>query len=370
MATRRQRPAEPDCPGLILVDDDPVIRETLGFVLSDDFTVYAATNRPEARAFGQGNSAPLALVDLGLPPQPHRPDEGLALTSELLLDNPTMKVLILFGQTTRDHIQHALSLGAVDFVPKPCDTQLLKARLRHQLMLRDAELALPAQVRVASRLVGDSRAMRDLRADVSRYANTDFAVLIEGESGSGKELVAELLHEQSARASQPFLTVNCAAFNRELLEAQLFGHARGAFTGAANVRTGFFEDADNGTLFLDEIGELPLDLQPKLLRVLENGQYYRLAETRPRYANVRIIAATNRNLAEESRAGRFRNDLYHRLRVLTVRVPSLHVRYRQPPALGAFSRALPRKNPTVHSRRRRTRTLARVFVPGQCARAT
>ena len=251
MNTRQQGAAAPKCPGLLLVDDDPLIRETLAFVLSDDFTVFAAASRPEARAMRQGISASLALVDLGLPPQPHRPDEGLALTSELLLDKPTMKVLILSGQTDRDHIQQALSLGAVDFVPKPCDTQLLKARLRHQLMLLDAEMGSRYQVPRARRLVGNSRPIRELRMDVCRYAKTDFAVLIEGESGSGKELVAELLHEESARASQPFLTVNCGAFSRELLESQLFGHARGAFTGAARERTGFFEDAANGTLFLD-----------------------------------------------------------------------------------------------------------------------
>ncbi|RKZ34502.1 MAG: sigma-54-dependent Fis family transcriptional regulator, partial [Gammaproteobacteria bacterium] len=145
-------------------------------------------------------------------------------------------------------------------------------------------------------------------------------------SGTGKELVAEMLHMKSARRQHPFLTMNCAAFTPDLLEAQLFGHTKGAFTGAITAKPGFFEDAGEGTLLLDEIGEFPLELQPKLLRVLENGEYYRIGETRPRNAAARIIAATNRDLLEEIRAGRFRHDVYHRLSVLTIDVPPLRDR--------------------------------------------
>jgi DNA-binding NtrC family response regulator len=168
--------------------------------------------------------------------------------------------------------------------------------------------------------------MRDLRTQIERYADTPFPVLVHGESGTGKELVAKLLHDVSDRAREPFLTLNCAAFTPDLLEAQLFGNAKGAFTGAVSARAGFFEDAGNGTLLLDEIGEFPVHLQPKLLRVLENGEFYRIGETRARTANARIIAATNRDLQYEIREGRFRQDLFHRLGVLAINIPPLRVR--------------------------------------------
>jgi two-component system nitrogen regulation response regulator GlnG len=156
-----------------------------------------------------------------------------------------------------------------------------------------------------------------------QYANSPFPVLIEGESGSGKELAAEALHRLSERAPRPYLALNCAAISPNLVEPTLFGHAKGAFTGAVGNRAGYFEEAAEGTLFLDEIGELPLDLQPKLLRVLENGQYQRVGETQPRVSRARVIAATNRDLKKEVREGRFRADLYHRISVFTISVPPL-----------------------------------------------
>jgi DNA-binding NtrC family response regulator len=315
-------------PTLLLVDDDPLIAETLAFVLRDEYAVSVTATRAEARALLQGFPAPpsLALVDLGLPPTPHSPEEGFALIGELLAFNPRMKILVLSGQSDRRNIQHALTLGAVDFVRKPTDVPLLRSRLAHQLMLLDAERAEAESSAEACGLLGRSPAMATLRAQARQFADTPFPVLIEGESGSGKELVAQCLHSQSQRAAELFLSVNCAAIASELMEAQLFGHARGAFTGAVSTRAGFFEEAGHGTLFLDEIGEFPLELQPKLLRVLENGEYYRVGETRPRHAAARIIAATNRDLRERVRTGRFREDLYHRLGVLTIRVPPLRER--------------------------------------------
>ena len=177
-----------------------------------------------------------------------------------------------------------------------------------------------------TKLLGDSAALKTLRDLINQFADTPFPVLVEGESGTGKELVAEELHNSSSRKNAPFMTINCAAFTPELLEAQLFGHAKGAFTGAASERAGFFEDAGEGTLFLDEIGELPLSLQSKLLRVLENGEFYRIGETKSRISKARIVAATNRDLKEEVRSGGFRQDLYHRLCVLTIHVPALRER--------------------------------------------
>ena len=268
----------------------------------------------------------LALVDLGLPPATQLPEEGFALIGELLSINPTIKILVLSGQSDRTNVQHALSLGAVDFIPKPCDVDLLKTRIDHQLMMLEAESQQRKKPINQSSLLGESRAISELLAEIVRYADTPFPVLIQGESGTGKELVAELLHKASERTEQPFLTVNCAAFTPELLEAQLFGHAKGAFTGANTAKAGFFEDAGAGTLLLDEIGEFPLPLQPKLLRVLENGEYYRVGETRARIAEARIDAATNRELLEEISVGSFRHDLYHRLSVLTVDTPPLRDR--------------------------------------------
>ena len=314
--------------GLILIDDDPLIGESLAFVLRDDFDVHLVESRSEARRLlvKMDNMPALALVDLGLPPEPHRPDDGFALIKELLTVNPVMKILVLSGQSEKHNVQHALSLGAADFIAKPCDPQLLKARLDHHLMIMEAERHGPEERVSGVDLLGESPAMDELRNQITRFADTPFPVLIQGESGTGKELVAQLLHKQSELAAEPFVSVNCAAFTPELLEAQLFGHAKGAFTGATNAKAGFFEDTGTGTLLLDEVGEFPLALQPKLLRVLENGEYYRVGETRPRIAEARIVAATNRDLLEEIRAGNFRHDLYHRLSVLTIDVPPLRQR--------------------------------------------
>jgi DNA-binding NtrC family response regulator len=316
-------------PGLVLIDDDQMIVESLSFVLGTDFTVHAAGSRRDAKMLLQvlEKIPSLALIDLGLPPNPHGPDEGFALIRELLALNHRMKILVLSGQSDRTNIQHALTLGAVDFVPKPCDADLLRARLNHQLLILDAEQSDAQPVDGDQEvLLGLSPVMQALRDSVAQFADTPFPVLIEGESGCGKELVAQRLHKKGERRSEPLLTINCAAFTPDLLEAQLFGHAKGAYTGAEQASSGFFEDATNGTLFLDEVGEMPLELQSKFLRVLENGEYYRLGETQAHYSNARIIAATNRDLREAVRTGGFRADLFHRLSVLSISVPPLRSR--------------------------------------------
>jgi DNA-binding NtrC family response regulator len=318
-----------DRPLLLLVDDDELIVESLSFALSETFEVLSAESRSAAHACLRAapEQPKLALIDLGLPPTPHAPDEGFRLIGELFAFNPNMKVLILSGQSERRNIQHALTLGTVDFVAKPCDAGLLQSRLNHQLLLLDAEQPAKQASAVAEDiLIGDSPAMATLRSLIEQFAETPFPVLVEGESGSGKELVAERLHATSSRRDEKMLTINCAAFTPELLEAQLFGHARGAFTGAEKDRTGFFEEVSDGTLFLDEVGEMPLDLQAKFLRVLENGEFYRLGETEKRRSHARIVAATNRDLRERVRDGVFRADLFHRLTVLTLSVPPLRDR--------------------------------------------
>jgi DNA-binding NtrC family response regulator len=312
--------------GLLLVDDDALIRDSLGFLLRSAFDVHLAETRQDAQELLHDlvPQPSIALVDLGLPPQPHDPAEGFALISELLEFNPRMKILVLSGQTEQSNLRHALALGAADFISKPCEPELLKARLNHQLVLLEAEQQDKGPEE--SVLAGNSPAMESLRAQVDQFADAPFPVLIEGETGTGKELIASELHRQSQRSNYPYLAVNCAAFSSELLESQLFGHAKGSFTGATRDHSGFFEDAGRGTLFLDEVGEMPLELQAKLLRVIENGEYFRVGETRPRRSEVRIVAASNRNLADEVRAGKFREDLYYRLSILTIQSPTLRER--------------------------------------------
>ncbi len=315
-------------PVLLLVDDDQLIVESLALALEEDFQVIVAESRAQAKLLLQKMTEipSLALVDLGLPPVQHLPDEGFALIDELLAFNYNIKILVLSGQSEKANIQHALTLGAVDFVSKPCDVNLLQARLNHQMMMLEAELTEDEQRQADSGLLGESPAITTLHQLIDQFSDTPFPVLIEGESGSGKELVTKYTHDKSARSDAPFLTINCAAFTAELLEVQLFGNVKGAFTGAVANRAGFFEDAGEGSLFLDEIGELPLSLQSKLLRVLENGEFYRLGETSARVSKARIIAATNRDLKEAVRKSEFRQDLYYRISVLTVHVPPLRER--------------------------------------------
>jgi DNA-binding NtrC family response regulator len=315
-------------PLLLFVDDDPIIVDALSIVLENDFDVITAESRKQVKSQLQDLSIKpsLALVDLGLPPKPHSPEEGFKLIEELMALNDSFKILVLSGQNEDINIHHALTLGAVDFIPKPCDMSLLKARLGHQMMMLQAESSEKESVLDETKLLGESAALKTLRDLINQFADTPFPVLVEGESGTGKELVAEELHNSSNRSNLPFMTINCAAFTPELLEAQLFGHTKGAFTGASTERAGFFEEAGEGTLFLDEIGELPLPLQSKLLRVLENGEFYRIGETKPRVSKARIITATNRDMKEEVRSGGFRQDLYHRLCVLTIHVPALRER--------------------------------------------
>ena len=313
--------AESNKPDLLIVDDDPLITDTLDFVLGRDFNVYVADSRAGVKSMlRQLDRAPqLALIDLGLPPTPHRPDEGFRLISELIAHSPGIKIVVLSGQSDETNARHARTLGAIEFVAKPCEPAALKGLLLRALEISDAELGAAAD----SGLLGKSLLMEKLRQQIAQFANAPFPVLIEGESGSGKELVAGSLHRMSQRGARPFLALNCAAISPTLVEPTLFGYVKGAFTGATTSRSGYFEDAKDSTLFLDEIGELPLELQAKLLRVLENGEYQRVGETQSRVSNARVVAATNRDMRQEIRGGRFRADLYHRLSVFTISVPPL-----------------------------------------------
>ena len=315
-------PARDAKPALLIVDDDTLITDTLAFALGAEFEVLACESRQHAidllRQLPQ--APPLALVDLGLPPTPHTPEQGFQLIADLLAHSPTMRIFVLSGQNEAAHARHARALGAAEFVAKPCEPAVLKKLLARALAVREAERG---GGRGAEELTGDSPPLLKLKSQLAQFADSRYPVLVEGESGSGKELVAQSLHRLSKRAAKPFLALNCAAIAPTLVEPTLFGYVKGAFTGATGNKSGYFEDAQDGSLFLDEIGELPLEMQAKLLRVLENGEYQRVGETQTRLSGARVIAATNRDLRQEMRRGAFRPDLYHRLSVFTLVVPPL-----------------------------------------------
>jgi len=311
-------------PTLLLVDDDSIIADSLEYVLSEEYQVNRACDRLSSFEVlsNMDESPTLALIDLGLPPDTHKPDEGLAVIKKISQMHPSTRVLVLSGQDNKNHIFQAKEDGAVDFISKPCDIAEIKVRLKKQIkagggITGDSDI---------EGLIGSSEATELLRMQIKQIASSPYPVLIEGESGSGKEVTARNLHRCSPRKQQPFLTLNCAAFNGELLESQLFGHVKGAFTGATETKKGFFEEVGSGTLLLDEVADLPMDLQAKLLRVLEDGEFYRLGETKVRHASARVLASTNKDIFSAIERGLFREDLYHRLSVLTLRVPSLNDR--------------------------------------------
>jgi DNA-binding NtrC family response regulator len=317
-------PTSVNKPTLLLVDDDAIIADSLEYVLSDEYQVNRASDRLSSfKVLSQMEDSPtLALVDLGLPPDTHTPAEGLAVIRKISQMHPSTRVLVLSGQDNKKHIFQAKEDGAVDFISKPCDIAEIKVRLKQQIKAGGGDSG-DGDI---EGLIGSSEAAELLRMQIRQIAGSPYPVLIEGESGSGKEVTARNLHRCSPRKQQPFLTLNCAAFNGELLESQLFGHIKGAFTGATETKKGFFEEVGSGTLLLDEVADLPMDLQAKLLRVLEDGEFYRLGETQPRHSTARVLAATNKDIFSAIENGQFREDLYHRLGVLTLRVPSLNER--------------------------------------------
>lgn len=311
-------------PVLIVIDDDPLITDTLHYVLSKHFEVFVADSRAQAKSLLRQLDKPpaLALVDLGLPPAQHKPDEGFKMIGELLAHSPAIKIHVLSGQSDDANVKHALALGALDFIPKPCDADKLKDLLVNSLKVQSVE-ETETQEDENGGMLGGSLPMQTLLMQIRQFADSPFPVLIEGESGAGKERVAGNFHRFSKRSNKAYLSVNCAAISPQLAESILFGHAKGAFTGATTAHAGYFEEVADGTLFLDEIGELPLEMQAKLLRVLENGEFTRVGETQVRKSKARVVAATNRDLRAEVRNGNFRSDLYHRLSVFAVKVPPL-----------------------------------------------
>lgn len=310
---------------LLIVDDDDDFRAVAADWMSRHgmHAVQAGDGRAARQCVAE-RQFDVVILDL------HLPDvTGLELLREFQTLSPEMEVLVLTGAATVETAVEAMKCGACDYLSKPFPLAELEARCRKasergHLRRESVRWKQWAQrQRPSAMLVGDSPAMKDIDRLIERVGPTDAPVLIHGETGTGKELAARAIQRLSRRAEQPFVTVNCAALPEQLVESELFGHEKGAFTGAMQPHAGLFEIADEGTLFIDEIGELPWALQPKFLRVLEDGSFRRIGSGRERRADVRIIAATNRDLAAEVQQGRFREDLLYRINVLGLKMPAL-----------------------------------------------
>ena len=319
-------------PHLLIVDDDEAIRTQLKYALRDDYVLSFAEDRMQAVALLQEIRPAVVSLDLGLPPSPETADEGLKALDEILALDPTVKVLVVTGNGDRENAYRAVQAGAFDFYLKPIDLGDLKTILNRAAYLRDLQLRSIEHFRAAEEaerfeeILGSTPKMREIFVMVGRVAKTDATVLVQGESGTGKELLADAIHRNSRRRNAPFIPINCGAIPDTLIEAELFGHEKGSYTGAHVQRKGKVELAAGGTLFLDEIGELPLPLQVKLLRFLQDRKIERIGGREQIPVDVRIIAASNRDLKVEIQAGRFREDLYYRLSVVTITVPPLRER--------------------------------------------
>jgi two-component system nitrogen regulation response regulator GlnG len=260
--------------------------------------------------------------------------DGLELLGQINHAYPDLPVIIMTAHSDLDSAVSAYQGGAFEYLPKPFDVDDAVDLIRRAVDVRRNNAVVPdAQQAATPEIIGEAPAMQEVFRAIGRLSHSNITVLINGESGTGKELVARALHRHSPRADRPFIALNTAAIPRELLESELFGHERGAFTGAQNLRHGRFEQADGGTLFLDEIGDMPAELQTRLLRVLAEGEFYRVGGHTPVKVNVRIIAATHQNLEELVKQGRFREDLFHRLNVIRIHLPSLRERREDIPAL-------------------------------------
>jgi two-component system nitrogen regulation response regulator NtrX len=318
---------------ILIVDDDRNLRRMLRALLeAEGYAVDEAENGDDALARLTRLAADVTLLDLVMPPGP----DGLTTLQRLRGEHPDLTVVMMSGKASLADAVRATKLGAFQFLEKPLTPEMVLTTVRAGLDLARARAenrALRAEMPPVQEIVGAGPAIADVRALIARVAPTPTRVLVTGESGTGKELVARAIHALSPRALRPMVTVNCAALPRELVESELFGHEKGAFTGAVSRREGRFELAHGSTLFLDEIGDLPLDAQAKLLRVLEDRVVQRLGGGTAREVDVRLIAATNRDLAREVADGRFREDLFFRLNVVPIRVPPLRERLDDLPAL-------------------------------------
>jgi two-component system nitrogen regulation response regulator GlnG len=312
-----------------IVDDDASIRWVLEKALArENLATRSFASGREALAAFEMDSPQVLVSDIRMPGE-----SGLDLLAAVKQSHPGLPVIVITAFSDLDSAVASFQGGAFEYLAKPFDIDKAVALIRRALeeSLREASVEIaPAET---PEILGQAPAMQEVFRAIGRLSQSNVTVLITGESGTGKELVARALHKHSPRAQQPFIALNTAAIPKDLLESELFGHERGAFTGAQAMRRGRFEQAENGTLFLDEIGDMPFDLQTRLLRVLSDGHFYRVGGHQPVKANVRVIAATHQNLEQRVRDGLFREDLYHRLNVIRLRLPSLRERREDIPLL-------------------------------------
>ena len=317
---------------ILIIDDERAIRSTLKDILSyESHEVELAQDGFEGLEKLSSGNFDIVLCDIKMPKM-----DGLEVLSEIMARNIDVAVVMISGHGTVETAVEAIKKGAYDFIEKPLDLNRLLVVIKNATE-RGSHVAeiktLKQKLNRKYEMVGESPAIRHIKEIIERVAPTDARVLIQGENGTGKEIVSRWLHEKSQRAGGPFIEVNCAAIPSELIESELFGHEKGAFTSAMKQQKGKFEAADNGTIFLDEIGDMSLAAQAKVLRVLQENKISRVGSDKEIKINVRVRAATTKHLKEEIAAGRFREDLYHRLSVIIIKVPSLNERLEDIPLL-------------------------------------
>ena len=315
---------------LLIVEDDPALQKQMCWAF-DQYETITASDRGSAIAQMRRYEPAVVTMDLGLPPYPDNPNEGLRLLEDVHALAPDTKVIVLTGQNDRVNALRAIGLGAYDFCTKPFEPEILtliidRAFRVHELQEENRRLQSAQQMPAKAGIVTRDPEMQRICRMVEKLAATSVTVLLLGESGTGKELLARALHDQSPRQSRRFVAINCAAIPETLLESELFGYEKGAFTGAAKQTTGKFEIAHGGTLFLDEIGDLPLALQVKILRFLQERVIERVGGRQEIPIDVRIVCATHQNLKDQIAAGKFREDLYYRLAEIVLEIPPLRAR--------------------------------------------
>ncbi len=318
-------------PVLLLVDDDEAIRTQMKWTLSADYEIISAEDRVGAVENFKKKKPAVTLLDLGLPPRPADPDEGLATLAELKAVDEMAKIIVISGQGEKKNALEAVAAGAYDFLCKPVDPDELKLLLKRCIYLADLEREYRKakegqRVTVFEDMLGTSPQMQGVFSFIRKVATTTAPVLLLGESGTGKEMAAVAIHRRGPRKDGPFIPINCNAIPENLLESELFGHEKGSFTGATMQRVGLVETAKGGTLFLDEIGELPPSIQVKLLRFLQEQRFQRVGGRQELASDARVIAATNVDLKAGINQGSFREDLYFRLAVLVISLPPLRER--------------------------------------------
>src|SRR3954453_10738055 len=324
--------AESDPKRVLIADDEINIRRVLEAILRrDGYEVVTAANGLEALA-GMSRGVHTEITDLKMPGL-----DGMGLLRKLSTDDPDVPVVMITAHGSVENAVEAVKLGAFDYLEKPFEQEQIrqvvaKAINTYSLARQNARPEEPSS-RGRFRLVGQSPAIRQIYAVVEKVGNTPSTVLITGESGTGKELIARALHENSSRQAGPFIKINCAAIPKTLMESELFGYEKGAFTGAVGAKPGRFELAHGGSLFLDEIGEIPDDMQVKLLRVLQESEFERVGGIKTIKVDVRLVTATNRDLVQDISAGSFREDLYYRLNVVPIHIPPLRDRHEDVPLL-------------------------------------